>query len=97
MFLKFFSALKNSKIPVSLREFLTFLDALQTGLVAFDIDAFYYLVRQGGPPGEVAQKQDARILRRPLCEKASGPVRASAGVGLERPDASNRPHVQNSN
>ncbi len=45
MFLKFFSELKNSKIPVSLREFLTFLDALQTGLVAFDIDAFYYLAR----------------------------------------------------
>ena len=45
MFLKFFSELKTSKIPVSLREFLTFLDALQTGLVAFDIDAFYYLAR----------------------------------------------------
>ena len=30
---------------MSLREFLTFIDALQTGLAAFDVDAFYYLAR----------------------------------------------------
>ena len=45
MFLKFFLELKNYKIPVSLREFLTFLDALQHGLANFDIDTFYYLAR----------------------------------------------------
>ena len=45
MFLKFFSELKNYKIPVSLREFLTFLNALQQGFAKFDIDTFYYLSR----------------------------------------------------
>ena len=45
MFLKFFSELKNYKIPVSLREFLTFLNALQQGFAQFDIDTFYYLSR----------------------------------------------------
>ena len=33
------------RVPVSLREFLTFLEALQYGLADFDIEAFYYLAR----------------------------------------------------
>ena len=45
MFLKFFSELKRNNVPVSLKEFLTFLDALQHGLSNFDIEAFYYLAR----------------------------------------------------
>ena len=45
MFLKFFSELKLHKVPVTLREFLTFLDALQLGLANFDADEFYYLAR----------------------------------------------------
>ena len=45
MFLNFFSELKESKIPVSLREFLTFLDAVLIGLADFDIDNFYFLAR----------------------------------------------------
>jgi hypothetical protein len=45
MFLKFFYELKRLKIPVSLREFLTFLDTLQQGLAEFDIESFYFLAR----------------------------------------------------
>ncbi|MDG2473992.1 MAG: VWA domain-containing protein [Paracoccaceae bacterium] len=45
MFVKFFSELKQSKIPVSLREYLNFLDAVQRGLADFNIDMFYYLAR----------------------------------------------------
>ena len=45
MFLKFFSELKRVNIPVSLREFLTFLDALQHGIAHFYIESFYYLAR----------------------------------------------------
>ena len=45
MFLKFFYELKYMRVPVSLREFLTFLEALQYGLADFDIEAFYYLAR----------------------------------------------------
>jgi len=32
-------------VPVSLREYLTFLDAMSAGLVTYDIDGFYYLAR----------------------------------------------------
>ena len=37
MFLDFFLKLKDSKIPVSLNEFLAFLEALELNFVQFDI------------------------------------------------------------
>jgi len=45
MFLPFFENLKNHKIPVSLREFLTFLEAIKVGLTTYDMDSFYLLAR----------------------------------------------------
>ena len=45
MFIPFFENLRGSKIPVSLREFLAFLEALNTNSVTYDIDNFYYLAR----------------------------------------------------
>ena len=45
MFLDFFLKLKNSKIPVSLNEFLTFLSALKLNVIQYDINKFYYLAR----------------------------------------------------
>ena len=45
MFLPFFEALRNSGVPVSLREFLAFLEGLAAGLATYDIDGFYYLAR----------------------------------------------------
>ncbi|MFT5001563.1 MAG: hypothetical protein ACI875_002576 [Planctomycetota bacterium] len=45
MFLPFFENLRQAKIPVSLREYLSFLEATTTGLVQYDIDGFYYLAR----------------------------------------------------
>ena len=45
MFLDFFIKLKNSKIPVSLNEFLSFLNALQLDFIQYDVDKFYYLAR----------------------------------------------------
>ncbi|PWR03104.1 VWA domain-containing protein [Meridianimarinicoccus roseus] len=45
MFLRFFDTLRKFKVPVSLREYLSFLDAMQTGLVSYDVDGFYYLAR----------------------------------------------------
>ncbi len=45
MFLPFFDALRKHDIPVSLREYLTFLEAMGQGLVTYDIDGFYYLAR----------------------------------------------------
>ncbi len=45
MFLPFYENLRKAAIPVSLREFLTFLEAMQAGLATYDIEAFYYLAR----------------------------------------------------
>ncbi|MGZ9812412.1 vWA domain-containing protein [Pseudoroseicyclus sp. H15] len=45
MFLPFFAALREAGVPVSLREFLTWLAALRAGLALYDIDAFYHLAR----------------------------------------------------
>jgi hypothetical protein len=45
MFLPFFNNLRDHKIPVSLREFLTFLEGMQVGLATYDIDHFYLLSR----------------------------------------------------
>ena len=45
MFLPFFEALRKGGIPVSLREYLTFLESMSRGLVTYDVDGFYYLAR----------------------------------------------------
>ena len=45
MFLPFFESLRKEGVPVSLREYLTFLEGMGTGLVTYDIDGFYYLAR----------------------------------------------------
>lgn len=45
MFLPFFDSLRKGDVPVSLREFLTFLEAMDAGIATYDIDAFYFLAR----------------------------------------------------
>ncbi len=45
MFLPFFQALRGAGIPVSLREYLTFLEGMSAGLVTYDVEGFYYLAR----------------------------------------------------
>ena len=45
MFLPFFDALRRTGVPVTLREYLGFLGALDAGLATYDVDAFYYLAR----------------------------------------------------
>jgi len=45
MFLPFFDNLRRAKVPVSLREFLSFLEAMKAGLATYDIEAFYFLAR----------------------------------------------------
>jgi uncharacterized protein with von Willebrand factor type A (vWA) domain len=41
----FFFKLKSHKLPVSIKEFLTLLEALQKGVIGSSIDEFYYLSR----------------------------------------------------
>jgi uncharacterized protein len=45
MFLPFYQTLRAARIPVSLREYLVFLEGVSAGLVTYDIDGFYYLAR----------------------------------------------------
>jgi len=45
MFLPFFDQLRRGGVPVSLREYLTFLEGMRAGLVTYDVDAFYFLAR----------------------------------------------------
>ncbi|MEE9453466.1 MAG: VWA domain-containing protein [Paracoccaceae bacterium] len=45
MFLQFFTTLRAANIPVSLREYLSFLEAMTTDLVLYDTEGFYYLAR----------------------------------------------------
>src|SRR5829696_1002747 len=45
MFLAFFSELRAAKVPVTLREYLTLLDALDRDLAEKSVEDFYYLSR----------------------------------------------------
>jgi uncharacterized protein len=45
MFTDFFFSLREARIPVSLREYLTLLEALKEGVVDYSVDDFYYLSR----------------------------------------------------
>ncbi len=45
MFLPFFETLRHEGVPVSLREFLSFLEAMKAGLARYDIEEFYILAR----------------------------------------------------
>lgn len=45
MFLNFFTELKQAGIPVTLKEYLTLMQALDSGLGDYDVQQFYYLSR----------------------------------------------------
>jgi hypothetical protein len=45
MLLAFFTGLREAKVPVSLREYLTLLEALEADLAGQSMDGFYYLAR----------------------------------------------------
>src|ERR1700726_5014743 len=45
MFAGFFLELRQAKVPVSLREYLTLLEAMRRNLAEYSVDDFYYLSR----------------------------------------------------
>ena len=45
MFTKFFLSLKDANVPVTMREYLTLLDAMKHKIANYDVDDFYYLSR----------------------------------------------------
>ncbi|MEM9843833.1 MAG: VWA domain-containing protein, partial [Pseudomonadota bacterium] len=57
MFVPFFDNLRQAGLPVSLREYLTFLEAMGRQLVLYDIEGFYYLARS-------AMVKDERLIDR---------------------------------
>ncbi len=57
MFLPFFLALRDEGVPVSLREYLAFLEGVKTGLVTYEPEGFYYL-------GRASMVKDERHLDR---------------------------------
>ena len=45
MFVNFFLELRQARVPVSLREYLTLLEAMGKGIADYSVDDFYYLSR----------------------------------------------------
>ena len=45
MFFNLFYELKSAKVPVSLKEYLTLLEAMDANVAEFDVNNFYYLSR----------------------------------------------------
>ena len=45
MFIQFFMSLRDAHVPVSLREYLTLLDAMDKEIAGYSVDNFYYLSR----------------------------------------------------
>jgi len=45
MFTKFFFTLREAKLPVTLREYLTLIEALKAGVAGYSVNDFYYLSR----------------------------------------------------
>lgn len=45
MFARFFEVLRQTGVPVSIREYLAFLEGMATGLATYDVQGFYYLGR----------------------------------------------------
>jgi len=45
MLIDFFLKLKSHKLPVSIKEYLTLLDAMDKGVIGPSVDDFYYLSR----------------------------------------------------
>lgn len=45
MFINFFLDLRKAKVPCTLREYLTLVEAVSKGLGDYDLDTFYYLAR----------------------------------------------------
>jgi uncharacterized protein with von Willebrand factor type A (vWA) domain len=45
MLIDFFYTLRAAKLPVSVKEYLTLLEALKAGVIGPSVDDFYYLSR----------------------------------------------------
>ncbi|HEY6720862.1 MAG TPA: VWA domain-containing protein, partial [Burkholderiales bacterium] len=76
----FFIKLKDHKIPVSIKEWLTLLEGMQKGVISPSIDEFYYLSRTT----LVKDEQNFDKFDRAFGEYFKG-IESIAGVGLDVP------------
>ena len=44
MFLNFFNELRAAKVPVTLKEYLSLMEAMDKGVIDRDVEDFYYLI-----------------------------------------------------
>ena len=45
MFLNFFTELRSAKVPVTLKEYLSLMEAMDKGVIDMEVEDFYYLSR----------------------------------------------------
>jgi uncharacterized protein with von Willebrand factor type A (vWA) domain len=81
MFVDLFFGLRRANVPVSIKEYLTLIEAVDAGLADYDVDKFYYLSRS-------ALVKDERYLDR--FDRVFGEV----FKGLERPETEGANSVQ---
>ncbi len=80
MFMRFFSELRQAKVPVTLKEYLMLMEAMDKGVIDRSVDDFYYLSR-------TALVKDEKNLDR--FDQVFGHV----FKGLERIDADENPEI----
>ncbi len=80
MLIDFFFKLKSHKLPVSIKEFLTLLEALQKGVIGSSVEDFYYLSRIA----LVKDEANFDKFDRAFAEFWDG-VEAIPGIGAEIP------------
>ncbi len=102
MFLPFFETCAAAGVPVSLREYLAFLEAMRAGLVTYDVEGFYYLARTAMVKDERHIDRFDRAFAAELRGAGGDPARGrcwrrvdlpaglAAQDGREAPDATRR-------
>ncbi|MBF0324142.1 MAG: VWA domain-containing protein [Alphaproteobacteria bacterium] len=86
MFLDLFLELKAAKVPVSLREYLTLLDALDRGVAGHSPETFYYLARAALVKDERNLDKFDQVFGRVFDGIVGEGAQAGDGVAAEIPD-----------
>ena len=86
MFLNLFFKLKEAKVPVSLREHLTLIEAMEKGLVIYDVEEFYFLSRSALIKDERHLDRFDRVFAEVFkgLETVSSPLKTSAKTRSKR-------------
>jgi uncharacterized protein with von Willebrand factor type A (vWA) domain len=75
MLIDFFYTLRSAKLPVSIKEYLTLLEAVKAGVIGPSVDEFYYLARTSLVKDEA---NFDKFDRAPRTSRSSGCRRSSS-------------------